>query len=62
MDIITRSRSRPIAISNHRELEHFSIALLENEMPARQPVRLLGESLSSPTVRGRLSRDSAWPI
>ena len=45
-EIITRSRSTPIAVSSRSELERLSVALLQNEMPL-QPVRLLGVSLSS---------------
>ncbi|WP_456769713.1 hypothetical protein [Bradyrhizobium sp. USDA 3650] len=59
---MTRSRSMPIAKSNHSEPEHFSIALLQNEMPAPKPVRLLGVSLSSPHGEWQVSRNSAWPI
>ena len=33
-EIITRSRSTPLAISSRSELERLSIALLQNEMPA----------------------------
>jgi DNA polymerase-4 len=46
-EIITRSRSVPLAVSSRSELEHLAVALLQNEMPAPKPVRLLGVSLSS---------------
>jgi DNA polymerase IV len=46
-EIITRSRSVPVAVSSRGELERLSIALLQNEMPVPKPVRLLGVSLSS---------------
>jgi DNA polymerase-4 len=44
-EIITRSRSVPVAVASRGDLE--SIALLRNEMPVPRPVRLLGVSLSS---------------
>jgi DNA polymerase-4 len=46
-EIITRSRTVPIAVSSRGELEKLAIALLRNEMPVPKPVRLLGVSLSS---------------
>jgi DNA polymerase IV len=46
-EIITRSRSVPVAVSSREGLERLSIALLQNEMPVSKPVRLLGVSLSS---------------
>jgi DNA polymerase-4 len=46
-EMITRSRSVPVAVSSRSELDRLSIALLENEMPLPKPVRLLGVSLSS---------------
>jgi len=46
-EIITRSRSVPVAVSSRSDLEHVAIALLQNEMPVPKPVRLLGVSLSS---------------
>lgn len=46
-EIITRSRSVPTAVSNRDDLEHLSVALLQNEIPLPKPVRLLGVSLSS---------------
>ena len=46
-EIITRSRSVPIAVSSRAELEGLSVALLQNEMPFSKRVRLLGVSLSS---------------
>jgi DNA polymerase IV len=46
-EIITRSRSVPIAVSSHAGLEGLSVALLQNEMPFSKRARLLGFSLSS---------------
>jgi DNA polymerase IV len=46
-EIITRSRSVPVAVSNRTDLERLAIDLLEKEMPVPKPVRLLGVSLSS---------------
>ena len=46
-EIITRSRSVPVAVSSRSDLERLSVALLQNEMPVPKPVRLLGVSLSS---------------
>jgi DNA polymerase-4 len=46
-EIITGSRSVPAAVASRSDLERVSVALLENEMPVRKPVRLLGVSLSS---------------
>jgi DNA polymerase-4 len=46
-EVITRSRSVPVPISSRSDLEVLAIALLQNEMPLRKPVRLLGVSLSS---------------
>jgi DNA polymerase-4 len=46
-EIITRSRSVPVAVSSRSDLERLSVALLQNEMPLPKPVRLLGISLSS---------------
>jgi DNA polymerase-4 len=46
-EIITRSRSAPVAVSSRSELERLSIALLQNEIPVPKPVRLLGISLST---------------
>jgi DNA polymerase-4 len=46
-EIITRSRSAPVAVSSRMDLERLSVALLQNEMPLPKPVRLLGISLSS---------------
>jgi DNA polymerase IV len=46
-EIITRSRSVPVAVSSRGDLEQLSVALLQNEMPLPKPVRLLGVSLSS---------------
>jgi DNA polymerase IV len=46
-EIITRSRSVPVAVSSRSYLERLSVALLQNEMPVPKPVRLLGVSLSA---------------
>ena len=46
-EIITRSRSVPVAVSSRSDLERLSVALLQNEMPVPKPVRLLGVSVSS---------------
>jgi DNA polymerase IV len=46
-EIITRSRSVPMAVSSRDELERLTIALLRHEAPVPKPVRLLGVSLSS---------------
>jgi DNA polymerase-4 len=46
-EIITRSRSIPVAVSSRSDLERLSVALLRNEMPVPKPVRLLGVSLSA---------------
>ena len=46
-EIITRSRSVPVAVSSRSDLERLSVALLQNEMPVTKPVRLLGVSLSA---------------
>ncbi|QOZ32741.1 DNA polymerase IV [Bradyrhizobium sp. CCBAU 53421] len=46
-EMITRSRSVPVAVSSRADLERLSVALLQNEMPFSKPVRLLGVSLSS---------------
>jgi impB/mucB/samB family protein len=50
-EIITRSRSVPIAVSSRGDIEQISVALLQNEMPIQKPIRLLGISLSS--LQGR---------
>jgi DNA polymerase IV len=46
-EMITRSRSVPVALSSRSDLESLAIALLQNEMPVPKPVRLLGVSLSA---------------
>jgi DNA polymerase-4 len=46
-EIITRSRSAPVAVSSRSDLERLAIGLLRNEMPLPRPLRLLGVSLSS---------------
>jgi DNA polymerase-4 len=47
LEIITRSRSVPVAVSSRSDLERLSIGLLQDEMPIPKPVRLLGVSLSA---------------
>jgi DNA polymerase-4 len=46
-EIITRSRSVPLAVSSRDDLGRIAIGLLKSEMPVQKPVRLLGISLSS---------------
>jgi DNA polymerase IV len=46
-EVITRSRSVPVAVSSRHDLERLSVVLLQTEMPLPKPVRLLGVSLSS---------------
>lgn len=46
-EIITRSRSVPVAVASRSDLEQLSVALLRHEMPFAKPVRLLVVSLSS---------------
>jgi DNA polymerase-4 len=46
-EIITRSKSLLITISNRSDLERLSVGLLQSEMPVPKPVRLLGISLSA---------------
>ena len=46
-EIITRSRSVPVAVSSRSDLERLSVGFLQSEMPLPKPVRLLGVSLSS---------------
>ncbi len=46
-EIITRSRSVPLAIAHRVDLSRLTIGLLENAFPLSKAVRLLGVSLSS---------------
>jgi DNA polymerase-4 len=46
-EIVSRSRSVPIAVLSRSDLQRLAVGLLENEVPLRKPVRLLGVSLSS---------------
>jgi DNA polymerase-4 len=46
-EIITRSRSVPVAVSSRDELGRLAFGLIESEIPVPKPVRLLGISLSS---------------
>jgi DNA polymerase IV len=61
-EIITRSRSVPVAVSSRDDLERLSIALLQNEMPFPRPVRLLGVSLSSLQVEEQEEPQLGLPI
>ncbi len=61
-EIITRSRSIPVAVSSRSELERLSIALLQNEMPVPKPVRLLGVSVSSLQGEDREEPQLGLPI
>jgi DNA polymerase-4 len=61
-EIITRSRSVPVAVSGRSELERLSVALLQNEMPLPKPVRLLGVSLSSLQDEGSAEPQLDLPI
>jgi DNA polymerase IV len=61
-EIITRSRSTPVAVSSRSELERLSIALLRNEIPVPKPVRLLGVSLSSLETENELTPQLDLPI
>jgi DNA polymerase-4 len=57
-EIITRSRSVPVAVSSRSDLELLAIGLLQSEMPLRKPVRLLGVSLSSLQDEGEDEADA----
>jgi DNA polymerase-4 len=46
-EIMSRSRSVPIAVSGRDNLERLAVGLLESAMPLAKAVRLLGVSLSS---------------
>jgi DNA polymerase IV len=46
-EVITRSKSVPVAISSRGHLEGLSVSMLRNETPLPKAVRLLGVSLSS---------------
>ena len=46
-EIITRSKSVPVAVSSRDDLDSLAVGLLHAEMPLPKPVRLLGVSLSS---------------
>jgi DNA polymerase-4 len=61
-EIITRSRSVPIAVSSRSDLESLTLALLQNEMPVPKPVRLLGVSLSSLQGDDRAEPQLGLPI
>src|ERR1700727_2548331 len=61
-EIITRSRSVPLAVSSREDLERLSVALLQNEIPVTKPVRLLGISLSSLQADDRAEPQLGLPI
>jgi len=61
-EIVTRSRSVPVSVSNRSELEGLSVALLQNEMPVPKPVRLLGVSLSALQGDDRAKSQLGLPI
>jgi DNA polymerase IV len=61
-EIITRSRSVPVAVSSRSDLERLSVALLQNEMPVPKPVRLLGVSLSSLQGEDQIAPQLGLPI
>jgi len=61
-EIITRSRSVPVAVSSRSDLEHLSIALLQSEIPLPKPVRLLGISLSSLQGNDQVEPQLGLPI
>jgi hypothetical protein len=44
---VPRATSVPAVVSSSGDIERLTISLLNNEMPARKPVRLLGVSLSA---------------
>ena len=61
-EIITRSRSVPVAVSSRSDLERLSIALLQAEMPVPKAVRLLGVSLSSLETENEVTPQLDLPI
>lgn len=61
-EIITRSRSVPIPVSNRNDLEQWAIALLRHEMPVPKPIRILGVSLSSLQDDDRTEPQLGLPI
>ncbi|MGY3692201.1 DNA polymerase-4 [Bradyrhizobium sp. USDA 3240] len=61
-EIITRSRSAPVAVAERSELERQVVALLQKEMPVHKPVRLLGVSLSSLQGEDRAGAQFDLPI
>jgi DNA polymerase-4 len=61
-EIITRSKSVPVAVSSRSDLERLSIALLQDEMPVPKPVRLLGVSLSSLEIENEVTPQLDLPI
>jgi DNA polymerase-4 len=61
-EIITRSRSVPVAVSSRSDLERLSVALLQNKMPVPKPVRLLGVLLSALQHVGDAEPQLALPM
>jgi DNA polymerase IV len=61
-EIITRSRSAPVAVSSRGGLERMAVGLLENEIPVPKPVRLLGISLSSLQIEAEFEPQLNLPI
>jgi DNA polymerase-4 len=61
-EIITRSRSVPVPVSSRNDLEHLAIALLQHEIPMPKPIRLLGVSLSSLTIKDREEPQLGLPM
>jgi DNA polymerase-4 len=61
-EIITRSRSVPVAISSCDDLERISIGILQNELPFPKPVRLIGVSLSSLQANDQEEQQLDLPI
>jgi DNA polymerase-4 len=61
-EIITRSKSIPVAVSSRSELERLSVGLLQSEIPIPKPVRLLGVSLSALHGEFRVEPQLGLPI
>ena len=61
-EIITRSKSMPVAVSSRSELERLSAGLLQSETPIPKPVRLLGVSLSALHGEFRVEPQLGLPI
>lgn len=61
-EIITRSKSVPIAVSSRSEMERLSVGLLQGEIAVPKPVRLLGISLSALHKEFQLDPQLGLPI